>query len=65
MRVKPKPFKVERRALARPPKPLTQAEVHAIGVAAVEVALRPTADDVARLLEGRTNFPKLMWGDVQ
>ncbi len=58
-----KPFAVERRVIAKRPS-RTQVEVHRIAVAAVEYALRPVADDVARLLADRTSFPRVLWGEV-
>lgn len=62
-------FAVERRALpARAPRRgevrRTPAQLRAVGVAAVRDALLPgaLADDVARILAGRTTFPALFYG---
>lgn len=62
-------FAVERRAIpASPPRETAFASrrAHFVGVAAVRDALspRPLADDVARILAGRTTFPTLLWGEL-
>ena len=59
-----RPFVVERRAIVPRSTPYAPDLIHRTGIKAVARALteKPLADDVSRILSGRTTFPKFMHG---
>ncbi len=71
--MKPRPFLRTHRPL--PPttgkspvvaSPYTAAEIRTAGIRAVssELDRRPIAEDVGRVLLGRTDFPRMLWSEV-